>query len=298
MKKIKISELPICTTLKGLFTIGTDADNKSVKVSLEFVEEAAGNADTATANANKAATAANNAAGTCKTATDAAKAATTAANDATAKANTAAGNADTATANANKQTEATKSAEDTAKAAAAKADTATAAAKAAENSAQQAAQTATDAANASKTAETSRTETFEALTATLQAQRDEINRLLALLSNGQSVTPLASIPVSFYVEESIDAPVGSVINIAPSDFTPSTCNRSVIFKIYSGAGKVDHKGNVALSDEAGDVVLEVIPTLNSSAAKIVTIHVAGLSAIQDLAGEDITDETGEAITAA
>ena len=39
MKKIKISELPLCKTLKGLFTIGTDAENKSVKVSLEFIEE-------------------------------------------------------------------------------------------------------------------------------------------------------------------------------------------------------------------------------------------------------------------
>ena len=39
MKKIKISQLPLCSTLKGLFTMGTDKDNRSVKVSLEFIEE-------------------------------------------------------------------------------------------------------------------------------------------------------------------------------------------------------------------------------------------------------------------
>lgn len=38
MKKIKLSELPICTSLKGLFTLGTDANNRSVRVSLEFIK--------------------------------------------------------------------------------------------------------------------------------------------------------------------------------------------------------------------------------------------------------------------
>lgn len=38
MKKIKLSELPICTSLKGLFTLGTDENNRSVRVSLEFIK--------------------------------------------------------------------------------------------------------------------------------------------------------------------------------------------------------------------------------------------------------------------
>ena len=58
MKKIKISELPLYSTLKGLFTIGTDANNNSVKVSLEFVEQettqAVSKANAATAAANNA----------------------------------------------------------------------------------------------------------------------------------------------------------------------------------------------------------------------------------------------------
>ena len=74
MKKIKISELPLCSTLKGLFTIGTDSQNRSVKVSLQFVED---KTNTAVANAETA----------------------------TAAANTAKKNADTATANAQKATE-------------------------------------------------------------------------------------------------------------------------------------------------------------------------------------------------
>lgn len=95
MKKIKISQLPLAATLRGLFTIGTDAENKSVKVSLEFVEDAADNANTkagvaqtAADNANAATTAANNAKTACETATGQANDAKTAANSAAELANT------------------------------------------------------------------------------------------------------------------------------------------------------------------------------------------------------------------
>ena len=37
MKKIKISELPLYQSLKGLFVMGTDVNNRSVKVNLEFI---------------------------------------------------------------------------------------------------------------------------------------------------------------------------------------------------------------------------------------------------------------------
>lgn len=90
MKKIKISELPLYSSLKGLFTIGTDANNRSVKVSLEFVEQqttqAVTNAKEATDAANTAAAAANKAKEDCDTATEDAQEATTAANEATAAA--------------------------------------------------------------------------------------------------------------------------------------------------------------------------------------------------------------------
>lgn len=41
MRKIKLSELPIYKSLKGLYTLGTDENNRSVRVSLEFIEEMA-----------------------------------------------------------------------------------------------------------------------------------------------------------------------------------------------------------------------------------------------------------------
>lgn len=80
MKKLKISELPICSTLAGLFTIGVDNLNRSVKVSLQFVEdkvtEAVSKALAATTSANSAAQAAQTAKTATETATAAAQAAT------------------------------------------------------------------------------------------------------------------------------------------------------------------------------------------------------------------------------
>ena len=40
MKKIKISQLPLYNSLEGLSTIGTDADNRSVRVELSFIVQA------------------------------------------------------------------------------------------------------------------------------------------------------------------------------------------------------------------------------------------------------------------
>lgn len=80
MKKLKISELPICSTLAGLFTIGVDNLNRSVKVSLQFVEdkvtEAVSKAMAATTSANSAAQAAQTAKTATETATAQAQAAT------------------------------------------------------------------------------------------------------------------------------------------------------------------------------------------------------------------------------
>lgn len=53
--KIRIADLPIAKTLKGLFTVGVDSNNSDVKVDLGFVEEAAETANAAAATANQAA---------------------------------------------------------------------------------------------------------------------------------------------------------------------------------------------------------------------------------------------------
>lgn len=89
VKKIKISVLPLADTLVGLYTIGVNALNKSVKVSLEFLKTAADKANDAATAANKAKTAA-------ETATEAAKTATKNANSKAALADQKATAADNA----------------------------------------------------------------------------------------------------------------------------------------------------------------------------------------------------------
>ena len=71
-KKKKISELPLAQSLVGLYTIGLDAANKSVRVSLEWLKTAYDNVTAAINNATRATELANTAAGKAnKAATDA-----------------------------------------------------------------------------------------------------------------------------------------------------------------------------------------------------------------------------------
>lgn len=55
MIKKKISELPECTSFKGLWTIGVDIFNKSVKVSLEYIQSVVEGMKAATKDATAAA---------------------------------------------------------------------------------------------------------------------------------------------------------------------------------------------------------------------------------------------------
>lgn len=96
MIKKKISELPECATFKGLWTIGVNALNKSVKVSLEYIQAVVDGMKSATKDATEATSAANSAAQTADNAAQRTQAATTAANTATANANNAAAEANAA----------------------------------------------------------------------------------------------------------------------------------------------------------------------------------------------------------
>ena len=96
MIKKKISELPECTTFKGLWTIGVNALNKSVKVSLEYIQAVVDGMKSATKDATDATSAANSAAQAADNAAQRTQAATTAANTATANANNAAAEANAA----------------------------------------------------------------------------------------------------------------------------------------------------------------------------------------------------------
>ena len=143
MKKIKISELPLYQSLKGLFVMGTDVNNRSVKVNLEFIEsettKAVKDADTATAAAAKAAGLAD---------------------EATKTANAAALRADTA------QAQAAKAASDAAQS--------TLSAKTQADDAAKAAQDAAEAAQAAKTAADEATTLTKAATAAAKSATDKV----------------------------------------------------------------------------------------------------------------------------
>lgn len=79
-KKKKISELPLATSLVGLFTIGVDSLNRSVKVSLEWLKTSFDNIAKAITDADTATKKANEAAGKAEAATQNTNKATTDAN--------------------------------------------------------------------------------------------------------------------------------------------------------------------------------------------------------------------------
>lgn len=90
MKRIRISELPECTSFKGLWTIGVDIFNKSVKVSLEYIQSVVDGMKSATKDATDAANSANSASQTANNAAQMAQNATSAAYTATKDAENAA----------------------------------------------------------------------------------------------------------------------------------------------------------------------------------------------------------------
>ena len=93
MIKKKISELPECTSFKGLWTIGVDIFNKSVKVSLEYIQSVVEGMKAATKDATDVTDAASKSAQSAINAAQKAQEATTAANTATTNATPNASNA-------------------------------------------------------------------------------------------------------------------------------------------------------------------------------------------------------------
>lgn len=146
-----------------------------------------------------------------------------------------------------------------------------------------------------KANDTQRTADYQAIYDGLQAKSAEIDRLLASLQQQGSVAPMASIPASIATVEEVTVLAGSTINVAPTDVQPLTANRSMIYQIYSGDALVDAAGNVKTST-AGDIIVKVIPTLASGAARIVTIHAKEAEALTDESGNAITDENETEIT--
>jgi len=207
IKKRKISELPEAGSLVGLYTIGVDNENKSVKASLEFVKTAADNANEATEKANTATEAANVATSNANASAGNADRATEAANQATKDATDAAKNANDATAAANEATQKTLEAttaanEATTKAtiAADSADRATEAANNATTAANQATTKATTAAdNADRATEAADTATEQANQATTAANTAASNANIAADSANEAAENANSL--KNYVDE-------------------------------------------------------------------------------------------------
>lgn len=146
-----------------------------------------------------------------------------------------------------------------------------------------------------KANDTQRTADYQAIYDGLQAKSAEIDRLLVSLQQQGSVAPMASIPARIATIEEVTVLAGATINVAPTDVQPSTANRSMIYQIYSGDALVDAACNVKTST-AGDIIVKVIPTLASGAARIVTIHAKEAEALTDESGNAITDENETEIT--
>lgn len=251
VKKIKISALPWADTLVGLYTIGVNAMNKSVKVSLEFLKTAADKANDAATAANKAKTAA-------ETATEAAKTATKNANTATEAANTAAKNAtdkataaDTAAKNANTKADAADKA----------AGAATTAANTANSKAALADQKATAADNAANLAG----ETAEEARATI-VRLEELEESL--------VGRYKMIPTGMNLDY---PPRITFRNTVPRRITyellPTNTGRNVLFLGDDNAVSVQPDGSLTVN-RTGISKIHVIPTENTSIYRTIQITVA------------------------
>lgn len=251
VKKIKISALPLADTLVGLYTIGVNALNKSVKVSLEFLKTAADKANDAATAANKAKTAA-------ETATEAAKTATKNANTATEAANTAAKNAtdkataaDTAAKNANTKADAAGKA----------AGAATTAANTANSKAALADQKATAADNAANLAG----ETAEEARATI-VRLEELEESL--------VGQYKMIPTGMNLDY---PPRITFRNTVPRRITyellPTNTGRNVLFLGDDNAVSVQPDGSLTVN-RTGISKIHVIPTENTSIYRTIQITVA------------------------
>lgn len=241
MKKIKISELPLCSTLKGLFTIGTDKDNNSVKVSLEFVEQ---KTTDAVNKANAATTSANNAAAAANTAKTATETATKNANDATAAAKTATANATTATTNANNATAAAKTATTNA------------------NNATGAANTAADAATKAKQdAEAATEDAIEATEAANEATATVLAAFGGLIPTGMTVESVERLTIGNLADNRINAVL-----------TPAGTLKNVIYISDNKAVTVAPDGRIQVVAK-GRSTVHVIPTCNTALAKTIQIEV-------------------------
>lgn len=241
MKKIKISELPLCQSLKGLFVMGTDVNNRSVKVNLEFIDtetsKAVQDAETATAQAAKAAGLAD----------EATKAATAAA----LKADTAQAQAVIATKNASDAAQSALSAKT-------QADTATKAAQEAAVAAQ-AAKTAAD--NATKLTKAA-TEASEKATTAAREATEKVLDTLGII-----------VPTDLTVESVPRLTLGNVQPVhVKAVLSPDMALKNLIYISDNKSVEVGLDGRISILNK-GVSRVHVIPTCNTALARTILIEV-------------------------
>ncbi len=241
MKKLKISELPLCSSLKGLFTIGVDNLNRSVKVSLQFIEdkvtEAVSKATSATNSANSAAQAAT----TAKDGANSAAASATSAAQAASKAATAANNS--------------KAVADEA------ATAATSAAQAAQASKAAADEATGKAVQATKDAQAATEETVQATEEAKAATEDTLAKIAVLVPSALTVDCIKSITWGNV------KPVG-----IKAVLSPVTAMKNLIYLSDNKAVEVSTDG-VLTPVAKGVSRIHVIPTMNTALAKTCLIEV-------------------------
>lgn len=250
IKKKKISEFPLAKTLIGLFSIGVDSENKSVKVSLEFLKTSADNADDAAKSANTATTKANEA-------TALAKKATASANTAASNASSAAKDAENATISANNAAVNANTKADAADRAASSANQAAVVANAQASNAGDKADKAENAANET-------TKTNEVALATI-ARLEELEESLV----GQYKMIPTAMALTYPKVITLRNP--SALRIAYELF-PSNTGRNVLFLSDDNAISVLPNGGIIVR-RAGVSKVHAIPTENTEIYQTVEIKV-------------------------
>lgn len=241
MKKIKISELPLCQSLKGLFVMGTDVNNRSVKVNLEFIDtetsKAVQDAETATAQAAKAAGLAD---------------------EATKAATAAAQKADTAQAQAASAAKVASDAAQSALSAKTQADTAT---KAAQEAAE-AAQVAKTAADNATTLTKAATEASEKATAAAREATEKVLDTLGII-----------VPTGLTVESVPRLTLGNVQPVhVRAVLSPDTALKNLIYISDNKSVEVGLDGRISILNK-GVSRVHVIPTCNTALARTILIEV-------------------------
>ena len=242
MKKIKISELPEYQSLTGLYTIGTDSQNRSVKVSLEWIQTTTNNAVSA---ANAAAELANQKAGL--------------ANDAATLANQKAGLAADAAALANQKAE-------LADTKAGLADEKATLANQKAGLANEAAQNANDKASLANTK------------AELADQKAGLADEAATAANAAKDAVLAAWGSLVPSAMSVVAPRRLTLgNLSPNIFitpvlSPTGVAKNVIYQSDNEAVSVEPDGRIVILKK-GISRVHVIPTLNTGLHKTIAIEV-------------------------